>query len=111
MQRMLRGLSQADLGKAVGVSFQQMQKYEKGRNRIGASRLQQIADALNVTPDAFFDGESSPIATSGSRQIATFEEFISSRDGLALSKAFTNIRDAKMRRSIVSLVKQIAEVV
>lgn len=93
------------------MSFQQMQKYEKGRNRIGASRLQQIADALNVTPDAFFDGESSPIATSGSRQIATFEEFISSRDGLALSKAFTNIRDAKIRRSIVSLVKQIAEVV
>src|SRR5581483_7118569 len=100
-------LSQADVGKAVGVSFQQMQKYEKGRNRIGASRLQQIANALDVTPDFFFDGQSSPNATSGSRQTATIEEFISSRDGLALSKAFTNIRDVKMRRSIVSLVKQI----
>ncbi len=60
MQRMLRGLSQADVGKAVGVFFQQVQKYEKGRNRIGASRLQQIANAL--APDFFFDGQLSPNA-------------------------------------------------
>jgi transcriptional regulator with XRE-family HTH domain len=53
MQRMVRGVSQTDLGNAVGVSFQQIQKYENGSNRVGASRLHQIADALEVTPDFF----------------------------------------------------------
>lgn len=112
MQRMLRGLSRADLGKAVGVTFQQVHKYEKGRNRMGASRLQQIANVLQVTPDFFFDGASSPnaVSTSGSRGTAIIEGFISSPDGIALCKAFTDIRDAKTRRSIVSLVERIAEV-
>ena len=58
MQRMVRGLSQTGLGKAVGVTFQQVQKYEKGVNRVGASRLQQIANVLEVTPDFFFEGAS-----------------------------------------------------
>jgi transcriptional regulator with XRE-family HTH domain len=55
MQRMVRGLSQTELGKAVGVTFQQVQKYEKGVNRVGASRLQQIANVLKVKPDFFFE--------------------------------------------------------
>lgn len=110
--RMLRGLSQADIGKAVGVTFQQVQKYENGRNRIRASRLQQMAIVLKVTPEFFFDGDSSPndVSTSGSRETAVIETFISSRDGLDLCKAFTKIGDAKTRRSFVCLVKQIAEV-
>ena len=57
MQRMVRGVSQTELGNAVGVSFQQVQKYEKGSNRVGASRLHQIADALEVTPEFFFEEE------------------------------------------------------
>jgi transcriptional regulator with XRE-family HTH domain len=102
MQRMLLGLSQAEVGKAVGVTFQQVQKYEKGRNRIGASRLQQIANVLKVTPDFFFDGESSPnaVSTSGSRETAIIEGFISSRDGLALSKAHQRRQDAAKYRIV-----------
>jgi transcriptional regulator with XRE-family HTH domain len=111
MQRMVRGLSQTDLGNAVGVTFQQIQKYEKGSNRVGASRLQQIANVLKVAPDFFFDKASAKaVDASGSRETAIIDEFISSRDGVALSKAFANIRDAKTRRSIVSLIQQIAEV-
>lgn len=109
MQRIVRGLSQGGLGKAVGVSFQQVQKYEKGRNRIGASRLQQIASVLKVRAEFFFDGASAEgTGYSGSAETKTIERFISSRDGVALVKAFVNIRDAKTRRSIVALVEQIA---
>ena len=111
MQRMVRGFSQTELGKAVGVTFQQVQKYEKGVNRVGASRLQQIANVLKVAPDFFFDGASvKAVGNSGSKETAVIERFISSRDGIALSKAFSNIGDAKTRRSIVALVERIAEV-
>ena len=110
MQRMVRGFSQTELGKAVAVTFQQVQKYEKGVNRVGASRLQQIANVLKVAPDFFFDGASAKAVTDVSKEITLLEGFISSRDGVALSKAFTKISDQKMRRSIVSLVEQIARV-
>jgi transcriptional regulator with XRE-family HTH domain len=110
MQRMVRGLSQTELGKAVGVTFQQVQKYEKGVNRVGASRLQQIANVLKVRPDFFFEEASAKaVGNSGSRETAIIEGFISSRDGIALSKAFTNIRDSKIRLRIVALVEQVAE--
>jgi transcriptional regulator with XRE-family HTH domain len=111
MQRMVGGLSQTKVGKAVGVTFQQVQKYEKGVNRVGASRLQQIANVLKVAPDFFFDGASvKAVGNSGSKETAVIERFISSRDGIALSKAFSNIGDAKTRRSIVALVERTAEV-
>jgi len=110
MQRMVRGLSQTELGKAVGVTFQQVQKYEKGVNRVSASRLQQIANVLKVRPDFFFEETSAKaVGNSGPGETAIIEGFISSRDGIALSKAFINIRDPKIRRSIVALVEQIAE--
>ena len=110
MQRMVRGLSQTGLGKAVGVTFQQVQKYEKGVNRVSASRLQEIANVLKVRPDFFFEEASAKaIGNSDSRETAIIEGFISSRDGIALSKAFINITDTKIRRSIVALVEQIAE--
>jgi transcriptional regulator with XRE-family HTH domain len=110
MQRIVRGFSQTDLGKAVGITFQQVQKYEKGTNRVSASRLQQIANVLEVTPDFFFDVASAKaVGKSGSREVAVIDEFISSRDGVALSQAFTRIRDVKIRRCIVLLVEQIAQ--
>jgi transcriptional regulator with XRE-family HTH domain len=107
MQRMVRGLSQTKLGKEVGVTFQQVQKYEKGVNRVGASRLQRIANVLKVAPDFFFDGASAKAVTGISKEITLIDGFASSREGVALSKAFTKISDQKMRRSIVSLVEQI----
>jgi transcriptional regulator with XRE-family HTH domain len=110
MQRMVSGLSQGALGEAVGVTFQQVQKYEKGTNRVVASRLQQIADVLKVAPDFFFDGASTKlVGNSGSRETTIIEEFISSRDGISLAQAFSNIKDAKTRRSIVTLVEQLAK--
>jgi transcriptional regulator with XRE-family HTH domain len=109
IQRKARGLSQTELGKALGVSYQQIQKYENGKNRLGASRLQQIANVLDVAPDFFFEGESARVlGSSGAKETALIQDFISSRDGIHLSKAFLKISDAKMRRSIVALVKQIA---
>lgn len=109
MQRKVRGLSQTELGKALGVSYQQVQKYENGKNRLGASRLQQIANVLDVTPDFFFEGESAKAVNEVSEEITFIKRFISSRDGIALAKAFTSISDAKLRRSIVALVRQIVE--
>ena len=110
MQRMVRRLSQTGLGNEVGVTFQQVQKYENGVNRVSASRLQQFANVLKVRPDFFFEEASAKaVGNSGSRETAVIDSFISSRDGIALSKAFINIRDTKIRRSIVALVQQSAE--
>lgn len=117
MHRTFRGISQTDLGKAVGVTFQQIQKYENGSNRVSASRLHQIADALKVTPEIFFEEEakravsgSKERGASDSKDLAFIDDFILSRDGLALSRAFSKISDAKRRRCIVSLVEQLAEI-
>jgi transcriptional regulator with XRE-family HTH domain len=106
-QRKVRGLSQTALGKALGIGYQQVQKYENGKNRLGASRLQQIAKVLDVTPDFFFEGESAKAVKDVSNEITSIKRFISSRDGLALAKAFTSISDAKLRRIIVALVEKI----
>ena len=77
MQRMISGLSQTALGKAVGVTFQQVQKYEKGVNRVGASRLQQIANVLKVRPDFFFaETSAKAVGNAGSKEIANIEGFI-----------------------------------
>ncbi len=111
MQRMVRGLSQTELGKAVGVTFQQIQKYEKGANRVSGSRLQQIANVLEVAPDFFFaEVQAKKARKPGSSETILIDEVISSRDGFALAQAFTKIGDQKIRRRIVLLVEQIAEV-
>jgi transcriptional regulator with XRE-family HTH domain len=110
VQRIVRGMSQTELGNAVGVSFQQLQKYEKGTNRVGASRLHQIASVLKVQPNFFFEGAQAKAgANPGFKKATIIDEFISSRDGIALSHAFNRISDGKMRRSIVSLVERIAQ--
>jgi transcriptional regulator with XRE-family HTH domain len=112
MQRMLRGMSQEKLGDGLGLTFQQVQKYEKGTNRVGASRLQHISSILKVPPAFFFDG--APMAAgekrvSGGREPVPnyVADFLSSSDGLALVKAFTQIGNPKLRRSIVDFVEQI----
>ena len=90
----------------IGVSVQQVRKYEWGTNRVSASRLQQIALALKVTPAFFFDG--TPIVRSRPEAPARIKEFVSSPQGIALSQAFTKIRDRKVRHIIISLVERIA---
>ena len=106
MQRMVRGVSQTDLGSAVGISFQQNQKYENGANRVSASLLHQIADALEVTPEFFSRKSKGGV---GPKDLGVIDDFILSRDGIGLSRAFTKITDAKKRRRIVSLVEELAE--
>jgi len=113
MRRAVLGKSQSWLGNAVGLTFQQIQKYEKGINRIGSSRLQQFANILNVPASFFFeDGPDAPSqrkAKGGDASITYMSEFISSKDGLALIKAFIRIEDKKLRRGIADLVGQIAD--
>jgi transcriptional regulator with XRE-family HTH domain len=112
MRRMMLGMSQEKLGDALGLTFQQVQKYEKGANRIGASRLQQIGHILQVSVSFFFEGAPSPpgyhaggLAEAPSP--AYVADFLATSDGLALTKAFMRIKDAKLRRRIVDLVEQI----
>jgi len=114
MRRMMLGMSQEKLGDALGLTFQQVQKYEKGTNRIGASRLQQIAHILQVPVAFFFEG--APSVQTGGRHEGFTEapsptyvsDFLATSDGLALTKAFMRISDSKLRRRIVDLVEQIA---
>src|SRR4249919_3360218 len=110
MRRMMLGMSQEKLGDALGLTFQQVQKYEKGTNRIGASRLQQIAQILQVPVSFFFEG--APHSTSGGMSEAPspayVADFLATSDGLSLTKAFMRIKSNKLRRRIVDLVEQIA---
>jgi transcriptional regulator with XRE-family HTH domain len=114
MRRMMLGMSQEKLGDALGLTFQQVQKYEKGTNRIGASRLQQIAHILQVQVSFFFEGAPAAITSLKSDSMgeapspAYVSDFLATSDGLALTKAFMRIDDSKLRRRIVDLVEQIA---
>src|SRR3974377_2452536 len=111
MRRMMLSMSQEKLGGALGLTFQQVQKYEKGTNRIGASRLQQISHILPV-PLAFFFGGAPTLhgqADAATAPSPTYvSDFLATSDGLALTKAFMRIEDSKLRRRIVDLVEQIA---
>jgi transcriptional regulator with XRE-family HTH domain len=113
MRRMMLSMSQEKLGDALGLTFQQVQKYEKGTNRIGASRLQQISHILQVPVEFFFEGAPSGQGPSadGMREApspAYVSDFLATSEGLALTKAFMRIKEPKLRRRIVDLVQQIA---
>ena len=110
MRRMMLAMSQEKLGDALGLTFQQVQKYEKGTNRIGASRLQQISNILEVPVAFFFEGVQSAHATEKpDASITNLNEFLARPDGLALVRAFGQIDSSKLRRSIVHLVEEIGE--
>ncbi len=114
MRRVLIGMSQERLGGALGLTFQQVQKYEKGTNRIGASRLQQIAGVLSVPPAFFFeDMPASDGAATGSgfaEEGAGFVvDFLSTAEGLMLNKAFVRIKEARVRKKIIDLVTALAD--
>lgn len=109
MRRMMLGMSQEKLGDALGLTFQQVQKYEKGTNRIGASRLQQISNILQVPVSFFFEGAPGEATiTDAAPSPAFVSDFLASADGLALTRSFQQIASAKTRRRIVDLVEQIA---
>jgi transcriptional regulator with XRE-family HTH domain len=111
MRRMMLSMSQEKLGDALHLTFQQVQKYEKGTNRIGASRLQQISHILQVPVSFFFEGAPTPEGMTGMSDApspAYVADFLSSSDGLALTKAFMRIKHPNVRRRIVDLVESIA---
>ncbi len=113
MRRMFVGMSQEKLGESLGLTFQQVQKYEKGTNRIGASRLQQIAKVLGVPVEFFFDGAPAADGVAGGFAEAPsssyVSDFLSTSEGVQLTKAFIRIKDATMRRRIVDLVVALAD--
>lgn len=111
LRRMMLGMSQEKLGESLGITFQQIQKYEKGTNRVGASRLQHIATILKVPVSFFFeDAPGSPEEAAGfaEQPHSYVVDFLSSSEGLSLNKAFIRIRDARVRRKIVDLVQALA---
>ena len=109
MRRFLVGMSQGKLAEQLGVTFQQVQKYEKGTSRISASRLQTIARVFEVPVGFFFEnmanyshGEEDPLSDAADATLLT-------RDGVALNKAFVGIKSASVRKSIIDLVKMLAD--
>ena len=116
LRRMLLGMSQEKLGDHLGLTFQQVQKYEKGINRIGASRLFDLSKTLGVPIDYFYEDAPAP-ATGMAEDQAGYVgkssendvfEFLSTREGLELNKAFVKISDQRIRRSVVDLVRSLA---
>ncbi len=108
LRRTMLGMSQERLGESLGITFQQVQKYEKGANRVGASRLQHIAEVLNVPIPFFFEGV--PGATTEQPELTgdAASEFMGSRECVALATAFSAIEDKRVRQSILSLVQSLA---
>jgi transcriptional regulator with XRE-family HTH domain len=108
MRRMMLGMSQEKLGEAFGLTFQQVQKYEKGVNRMGSSRLQQAAQILHVSVPFFFEEAPGGHPLGGNTPSSDYiDEFASSEDGLRLIKAFTRIARPAVRHRIVNLVQEI----
>jgi transcriptional regulator with XRE-family HTH domain len=105
-------MSQSTLAEALGLTFQQVQKYEKGANRIGAGRLQQIAQILQMPVESFFEGlpheRSQRRVSTDAPDLQYVADYLATADGLQLTKAFMQIPNAKLRRSIVNLVEQLA---
>jgi transcriptional regulator with XRE-family HTH domain len=114
MRRLMLEMSQEKLGHALGLTFQQVQKYEKGTNRIGASRLQHISHILHVPVSFFFEGAptlpGAAVAKGAAPSPSYVSDFLATSDGLALVKAFTRIKKPNLRRHIVHLVREIADI-
>lgn len=114
LRRNMLGMSQEKLGENLGITFQQIQKYEKGTNRVGASRLQAIASVLKTPVAFFFDGapdqeggQSSGFAEDSSTSYVV--DFLNTAEGIQLNRAFVKISDPKVRRKVVDLVKALAD--
>jgi transcriptional regulator with XRE-family HTH domain len=109
MRRLMLGLSQTKLADELGLTFQQVQKYEKGANRISASKLQHISNFLQAPIPFFFEGLTEPSTTlDGAGSPSHVFQFLSTTDGLSLAQSFSRISNAKLRHSIVGLVEHLA---
>lgn len=110
LRRLMVGMSQEALADRLGVTFQQVQKYEKGTNRISASRLQAISEVFRVPPSFFFQDEDSAMPSAGAgHETGDVSSFVSSKEGLDLNRAFLKIEDAGVRKSIISLATALSK--
>ncbi|MDF1767607.1 helix-turn-helix transcriptional regulator [Maricaulis sp.] len=111
LRRQLLKMSQEKLGDELGVTFQQIQKYERGANRVGASRLYRLSRALDVPVQFFFEGlvgEPSIAGVAEGDQTPIVYDFIQSIDGVTLAESFSRIKDGKVRRRVLELVRTLA---
>jgi transcriptional regulator with XRE-family HTH domain len=106
-QRLVRGMSQTDLATRIGITFQQVQKYEKGVNRVGAGRLTRIAEVLAV-PVAFLFGATEPGADGSTKDASAAFAFLETAGALRLVHAYAEIKNPRIRRALVTLAEQIA---
>lgn len=114
LRRNMLGISQEKLGDALGITFQQVQKYEKGANRVSASKLQMMAEILNVEIEFFFKDAPRNVQSSNADKSIDdpsekFLSFMSSTQGIQLNRAFVQIEDPKVREKTIQFVKAIAE--
>ncbi|MEM1040274.1 MAG: helix-turn-helix domain-containing protein [Pseudomonadota bacterium] len=114
LRRTMQGMSQEKLGDALGITFQQIQKYEKGTNRIGASRMQQIAAALKVPVAFFFEDAPSGIGQTvpglaEASDTTYVVDFLSTTEGIQLNRAFVRITNTAVRRRIIDMVRTLAD--
>ena len=114
LRRTMMGMSQEKLGDALGITFQQIQKYEKGTNRIGASRMQQISEALKVPVSFFFQDApveaGTPVTGMAEASSTSYvADFLSSPEGMQLNRAFARITNPAIRRKVVDFVKTLAD--
>lgn len=112
MRRMLVGMSQEKLGESLGLTFQQVQKYEKGTNRIGASRLYKISQILSVPVNFFFENlpsEEDQVGFSENSSDSFAYDFMNSAEGFQLGQAFSQIKDVRIRRRIIDLVRSLSD--
>lgn len=107
LRRTMLGMSQEKLGDGLGLTFQQVQKYEKGTNRVGASRLQHIAELLDVPIPFFFEGGPGAISDGTDSGSSVLTEFMKSREGIALAAAFSAIEDKRVRQTVLNLIRSL----
>ncbi len=108
MRRLMLGMSQQTLANGIGVTFQQVQKYENGTNRVSASRMQQIASVLNIPVASLYEDIEIDVPASAPATVVDLEAVLSTKDGVALIAAFAKLKDSKVRQGLVNLVRTLA---
>ena len=107
--RLQRGVSQAALGRALGVTFQQVQQYERGRNRISVGALCRIAEALNVPVTYFYSDEAGRQNELNSQSVAVGVDFLQTADAMRFFRAYKRIADSGVRLKLLKLAECLVE--
>jgi transcriptional regulator with XRE-family HTH domain len=105
LRRTIAGISQEQLADGLGLTFQQVQKYEKGTNRVSASRLQHISEVLEVPITFFFEGGPNALVETAGSDMGDINELMSSKETIALVTAFNSIKSPRLRQSVLNLVR------